>query len=185
MVTNRFVTCLSDEEFEDGSSVRQELVSAPKIAPSWSWTLQYYALALGIANWSSIRDSSEFYRFTKIAIEGTPEDVDYGSSVTTIEFTDPETRIKYRAPDIAARPRQVLNDTVPPYQRGNSWGIGAEILKDANTYSRVAAAEHCDNLTGSAKDEACLRFRRARQKLNEHVGFIDIIRRFNKRAELP
>ena len=178
-----------DEEFEDGSSVRQELASAPKIAPSWSWTLQYYALAFGIANWSSIRDSSpEFYRFTKIAIEGTPEDVDYGSSVTMIEFTDPETRIKYRAPDIAARPRQVLNDTVPPYQRGNSWGIGAEILKDANTILTQEwqpAQVDCDNLTGSAKDEACLRFRRARQKLNEHVGFIDIIRRFNKRAELP
>ena len=178
-----------DEELEDGASVRQWLAPFPKIAPAWSWTLQYYALAFGISNWSSIRDSTpEFYRFTKIAVKGTPEDIEYGVDVPIVEFVDPETRITYRAPEISARPRQVLTDSVPAYERGNDWGIGSEILKTANdilTQEWQPAQVDCENLTGEAKESACQRFRRARQKLNEHVGYIDIVRRFNRYAELP
>ena len=104
------------------------------------------------------------------------------------EFTDPETRITYRAPEIAARPRQVLTDSVPPYERTNDWGIGAQILRTANeilTQEWQPAQVNCRDLTGTAQEEACQAFRRARQKLNEHVGFIDIVRRFNRYAELP
>ena len=178
-----------DEELEDGASVQQWLQPEPKIDPSWSWTLQFYALAYAIANWSSINDSSpEFYRFTKIAIKGTPEDVDYPSAIPIVEFMDPETRITYRAPDVPARPRQVLVSDIPPYQTGNTWGIGAHILNRANeikTQVWQPAQVDCQNLTGTAQDEACARFERARHTLNEHVGFVDLVRRFNRHAEMP
>ena len=61
-------------------------------------------------------------------------------------------------------------------------------LKSANkilTEEWQPAQVDCENLTGEAKESACQRFRLARQKLNEHVGFIDIVRRFNRYAELP
>ena len=178
-----------DEELEDGTSVQQWLQGAPEIEPAWSWTLQYYALAYAIANWSSINDSSpEFYRFTKIAVKGTPEDIDYPTDIPIVEYADPETRITYRAPDIQARPRQVLVSDIPPYEQVNAWGIGADILKKADeikTGEYEPAKADCEQLTGSAKDEACNRFEAARRRLNEQVGFIDIVRRFNRRAELP
>ncbi len=183
-----------DEELDDGTSVRRWLEPMPKIDPSWSWTLQYYSLAYAIANWSSINDSApEFYRFTKIAIAGTPEDIDYPANITVESFTDPETRITYRAPDIAARPRQVLNSGVPGYATGNSWGIGAQLLKQANailTQEWQPAEVDCRTLqsgggTAEQIEAACGRFERARHKLSEAVGLIDIVRRFNRRAELP
>lgn len=178
-----------DEELDDGASVRQWLSTEPKIAPAWSRTLQFYALAYGIANWSSINDSApEFYRYTKISIAGTPEDVEYPSDIPIVTFTDPETRITYRSPDIAARPRQVLNDDIPAYDRTHDWGIGAAILDEANailTNEWQPSKVDCENLTGEAKEEACRRYEVARQHLNEKVGFIDIVRRFNRRAELP
>ncbi len=188
-----------DEELADGTPVRQWLDPMPKIEPTWSWTLQFYALYYSIANFSSINDASpEFYRFTKIAIKGTPEDIEYPNCVDRgtgscvpfpiVEFTDPESAITYRAPDIASRAKRELVPSIKAYAKPNSWGIGAEILKTANTIKTndyMPAQADCTNLTGSAKDEACRRFDRARKSLNETIGFIDIIRRFNRRAELP
>ena len=43
-----------DEEDENGASVQLDLFDAPKIEPAWSYTLQYYALAYAISNFSSI-----------------------------------------------------------------------------------------------------------------------------------
>jgi hypothetical protein len=87
-----------DEESEMGGSVTRELLNEPMIEPSWSWSLQYNALGYAISNWSSINDyAPEFYRFTKIALQGTPEDIDYitpagGTQIPIVTFTDPETR---------------------------------------------------------------------------------------------
>ena len=136
----------------------------------------------------------EFYRFTKIAIKGTPEDIDYGPEMAIIEFTDPETRITYRAPDIQARPPPGFDLPFPAYygdkfhrNRGEAreWGIGADLLKKANAFvtetwqPRKAA---CPDL--SVNSEACREFREARRTLNDFIGYIDIVRKFNKSAEL-
>jgi hypothetical protein len=189
-----------DEQDANGNSIRQQLASAPKIDPSWSYTLSYYALAWGIGHFSSINDASpEFYRFTKIALKNTPEDIDYAPCVVRgsagsaceplpmVEFTDPETLFTYRAPDIAARPRREFISSIPGYAHPNSWGIGADLLKTANAIvaNYPQQQSDCNNLTGAAKDEACRRFDATHRALNEAVGYIDIVRRFNRRAELP
>ncbi len=180
---------LFDESNEDGSSVHQSLDGEPTIEPSWSWTLQFYGLQFAMANWASVNDAApEFYRFTKIAIRGTPEDVDYPASTTMVEFRDPETSYLYRAPRIPARPPRSLVQNVRPYKQTNSWGIGADTLDRANTllttdYQPKKAT--CDSATGAAKVTACQEFEGARRRLNELVGFIDIMRRFNRRAEYP
>lgn len=196
-----------DEEREDGSSVREWLEQYPEIEPAWSWSLQYYSLAYAIANWSSINDySPEFYRFTKIAIDGTPEDVDYAADVVVEEFTDPETLITYRAPVIEPFSEGGLIQEFPVYygdrfhkSRGEfrNWSIGANLLSKANAYlsnTWQPSKAGCDDgtLVGTAQtdrwattEEACVAHERARQNLNEQVGFVDIVRKFNRRAELP
>lgn len=199
---------LFDEEREDGSSVRQWLEQYPEIEPAWSWSLQYYSLAYAIANWSSVNDySPEFYRFTKIAIAGTPEDVTYPEGFQVVEFTDPETFITYRAPVIEPFDEGGLIQEFPAYygdrfhrSRGQfrNWGIGANLLIKADDYLtnewQPAQAGCADGtLVGPIADgnrwetteAACNAFERARQNLNEQVGYIDIIRKFNRRAELP
>jgi hypothetical protein len=105
-----------------------------------------------------------------------------------VEFRDPETSYLYRAPRIPARPPRSLVQNVRPYKQTNSWGIGADTLDRANTllttdYQPKKAT--CDSATGAAKVTACQEFEGARRRLNELVGFIDIMRRFNRRAEYP
>ena len=88
------------------------------------------------------------------------------------------------APGIPARPRQELVASLPAYHRGNTWGIGADVLRTANdvlTNDWTPAKADCDRLTGSAKEEACRRFERARKNLNDVVGYIDIVRRYASR----
>ena len=104
------------------------------------------------------------------------------------EFTDPETRIKYRAPEVPARPRRILSTDIPVYKRGNSWGIGADLLREADRVVReeyTPAKTACPDFEQSPDTEVCKQFLRAHKKLREQVGFIDIVRRFNRRAELP
>ena len=102
-----------------------------------------------------------------------------------IEFTTLKHGL-YRAPDITARPRQVLNDTFHRTNEGTA-GYRCRDLerREYDSYSRVAACSGRLRQPNRFRERSLLRFRRARQKLNEHIGFIDIIRRFNKRAELP
>lgn len=198
---------LFDEEREDGSSVREWLEQYPEIEPSWSWTLQYMSLAYAIANWSSVNDyAPEFYRFTKVAVEGTPEDVTYSPETIVEEFTDPETLVKYRAPVIEPFSDAGLIQEFPVYYgdrfhkaRGESrnWGIGANLLQKANAFVTnewQPSKLGCEDGTGvgtaptdrwATTQEACDAHERARQNLNEQVGFIDIVRKFNRRAELP
>lgn len=184
-----------DEEGPDGASMFQTLRDQPKIEPSWSWSLQHNALAYAISNWSSVNDyAPEFYRFTKIALQGTPEDIEYitpvsGRPIQIVTFTDPETRFVYRAPDLPARAPGFLTTGIRPYARGNTWGIGADLLKDLNN---VLATDYepkklaCEAARGTANGEAlCSEFEGARRRLNERVGYIDVVRRFNRRAELP
>lgn len=182
---------LFDEQLEDGSSVRRWLQNEPEIEPSWSWSLQYWALVYTIVNWTSINDSApEFQRFTEVAISGTPEDVDYGTRIPIVTFTDPESRLTYRAPDLPARPPAGLIQTIRPYKLTNQWGIGADVLKEAN---RIVTDEYTPNkaaceaaVPGSPQADAlCASFESARRKLNETVGFIDIMRRFNNIADRP
>ena len=198
---------LFDEERDDGSSVREWLEQYPEIDPSWSWSLRLYSLAFAIANWSSVNDySPEFYRFTKIGIAGTPEDVTYAPDVTVETFTDPETLITYRSPVIEPFTEGGLIQEFPVYygdrfhqSRGQfrNWGIGANLLQTANAYLTnewQPSKAGCDDgtLVGTApgdrwatQQEACDAHQRARQNLNEQVGFIDLVRKFNRRAELP
>ncbi len=202
----RFVryTPFFDEDTEDGGSVREWLREFPEIEPSWSWSLQYFALAYAIANWSSVNDyAPEMYRFTKISIRGTPEDVDYPADMTVVEFTDPETFITYRAPQIAPFSPGGLVQEFPAYygdrfhrERLNqfrNWGVGANLLTEANNIlendwrpSRLA----CEDGTGvgagerwATREAACTFFERTRSLLNEKTDFIDRVRKFNLRAE--
>lgn len=194
-----------DEEDEQGASIRNWLVEDldldgvedhPEIEPSWSWSLRYYAMSLGLANWSSIADyAPEYYRIAKIAIQGSPEDVDYptGSSVQT--FTDPESQITYRAPVIEPTSLSsgvIFGGGIPQYYgdrslrlqgKYNNWSVGSVLLKQADdfvtsTYEPARAA-----CASGGDATACARFERARAELNEMTGFIDNIRRFAKRAE--
>jgi len=185
---------LFDEQTDTGGSMFQALQGLPRIEPSWSWSLQYFALAYSIANWSSIADSSpEFFRFTKIALQGTPEDIEYtqpvnGVPIVVTTFTDPETRFVYRAPALPSRPiRGGIVAVMRGYQHGGTWGIGSDILVQANTildtdYTPKKTA--CDAARGTANEQAlCSEFEGARRRLNELVGYIDIMRKFNRQAE--
>ncbi len=201
---------LFDEELEDGSSVRSWLTQYPEIEPSWSWTLQYMSLAYSLGNWSSVNDyAPEMYRFTKISIPGTPEDVEYPEDMTVIEFTDPETFITYRAPVIEPLTEGGLVQEFPTYfgdrwhrdrnpPRFRYWGIGANILREANRFlveEYNPAKEGCEQGVGVGPlaegnrwltaDEACTAFSLARSGMNERTGFIDQVRKFNRVAEVP
>lgn len=184
-----------DEATADGGSVFRQLQNAPKIEPSWSWTLQYNALAYAMSNWSSVNDyAPEFYRFTKVALAGTPEDIEYsapvaGRPIPIVTFTDPETKFVYRAPELAARASGGQLSALRAYKRPNSWGIGADLLKNANDllandYGPKKTA--CEAARGGEfEGSLCSDFEGARRRLNELVGYIDIMRRFNRRAEMP
>ena len=193
-----------DEVDENGAQVRPQLVEQPVIEPNFSWSLQYYALFLGMSRWSSLSDNApEFYRFTQIAIRGTPEDVEYqplpdGTPVEMVEFTDPETLVTYRAPVIIPQDSGLLiqnaDDQVNNFfgdawhrERGASrdWGIGAQILTRANQLKDEydAAKVLCDGAGNDPQSGACQDFQTRRLRLNEQVGFIDIVRKFNLRAE--
>lgn len=182
---------LFDEQDETGNSIQAAETGLPTIDPSWSWSLQYQALAYAMANWSSINDSApEFYRFTKIAIEGTPEDITYGTNIPIVKFTDPETQFVYRAPALPAHPPAGLISQLRPYKFVNTWGIGADILNTAkdvlsNEYEPAKTACDAPRQTPEDKTTNCQKFETARRHLSEVVGYIDIMRRFNKRAELP
>ncbi|MBI2375257.1 MAG: hypothetical protein HYV07_14780 [Deltaproteobacteria bacterium] len=183
----RYMPFFDEERPETGESVRRWLQNEPKIEPSYSWTLQFIALAYSLSNFSSINDSApEFYRFTKIAIKGTPEDVEYPADYSMVEFTDPETFITYRAPSVPARPRRELISGTPVYERGFSWGIGADILKEAQRIKDeewAPAKAGCTDPVANASSPACQAYDRAHKHLQEQIGFIDIVRRFNRRAE--
>jgi hypothetical protein len=186
---------LFDEEDEEGNSIREWLTPFPQIEPSWSYSLRYMSLAYGLANWSSINDyAPEFYRFTKISIRGTPEDVTYPADFDIVEFTDPETFITYRAPVIYPYSPGGLLDEFPTYygnkffrspaggQKFHYWSIGASLLEDANNYLNgewTTAKNVCDASGG----DDCGAFERARTVMSEKVGYIDLIRKFNFRAE--
>jgi hypothetical protein len=186
---------LFDEELEDGASVRAWLNQYPTIQPSWSYNLRYFALAYGLANWSSINDyAPEFYRFTKISIRGTPEDITYPTDFDLVEFTDPETFITYVAPVINPISPPGLISEFPAYY-GDSfhrsqgkfhfWGMGAVLLEDANRYMAdtwTPAKTACD-ASGNPASTECQAFQRARTEMSEKVGYIDLIRKFNFRAE--
>ncbi|MEO1334305.1 MAG: hypothetical protein AAFV29_01620, partial [Myxococcota bacterium] len=201
---------LFDEAREDGTSVRSWLREYPEIEPSWSWTLQYMALAYSLGNWSSVNDfAPEMYRFTKIAIRGTPEDVEYPADTTIVEFTDPETLITYRAPVIESFTESGLQVEFPAYYgdrwhknqdppMARNWGVGANILSEANAFvadTYAPAAAGCEDGVGvgpadeggrwATQDDACSAFQLARSGLSERTGFIDQVRKFNRIAEVP
>lgn len=174
-----------------GGSVRQSLETLPKIEPAWSWSLQFYSLAYAIANWSSVNDlTPEYFRYSKIAIKGTPEDANFPANIPIVEFTDPETLITYRAPNVVGAPPPGLVSPWPTYfgdavhrRQGKfrSWSVGAELLLKANriyTEQWLPAKTACD-----ADGTMCEEYRAARRALNDQMGFIDIVRRFNFQAE--
>ena len=201
---------LFDEAREDGSSVREWLREFPEIEPSWSWTLQYMSLAYSLGNWSSVNDfAPEMYRFTKISIRGTPEDVDYPPEVEVVTFTDPETLITYRAPVIPPFTEGGLTQEFPAYYGDRwhqnqsppmfrNWGVGANLLTLANAFvestytpakagceSGVGVGPPTDGHRWSTQEQACEAFGLARSQLNERVGYIDRVRKFNRIAEVP
>ncbi len=202
---------LFDEAREDGSSVREWLTQFPEIEPSWSWTLQYQALAYSLGNWSSVQDyAPEMYRFTKISILGTPEDVEYPPDMTITTFTDPETLITYRAPVIPPVSETGFLQDFPAYYgdrwhqnqdppQYRNWGVGANLLDAANAFVAEAyepARAGCEEGTAvgpltedgnrwATQADACRAYELARSALNERVGYIDQVRKFNRIAEVP
>ena len=185
-----------DELDADGGSIRERLEGQPTIDAAWSWSLQYWSLAYALGNWSSVADwTPEFHRMTKIAVRGTPEDIEYPDDIEIVEFTDPQTQITYRAPVIPAiSPIGLGADEFPAYYgdlfhrrrgEGRDWGIGADVLRQANdilTTRYEPAQAACAASPGETSPE-CIDFLRATEELNEHVGFIDLVRKFNFRAE--
>ena len=182
----------------DQGSMRDWLEAYPEIEPAWSYDLSYLALAYALGNWSGLYDfAPEFKNFTKIAIAGTPEDIDWGPDIEIVEFTDPETLITYRAPIL--EPFDTGNDGVAQEfrkyygdrdykDRGlyRTWGIGANILAAANEIlteqyepAKVSCAQEGSGSSG------CSDFAVAKNRLNEAVGYIDQVRKFVRRAELP
>lgn len=193
----RYMPLFDEEADEAGASVREQLEPLPYIEPAWSWTLQYWALAFAISNWSSVNDyAPEFYRLTKIAVAGTAEDVEYPPNVEVIEYTDPQTLITYRAPVIEAFVDPgIQNQEFEAYfgdrahrQRGEfrNWGIGANLLEDAKLFTEDVynpALTACE--AAGRPSTACDELDRAALTLNEKVGFIDQVRKYNARAENP
>lgn len=167
----------------------------PAIEPSWSYSLQYYSLAFALGNWSSVVDyAPEYYRMAKISIAGTPEDVIYPDEVDLEVFTDPETKITYRAPiikpvaagGILAQEFHAYYGDARMASRGiyRNWSAGSDVLAEANTFvtnEYTPAREACEN-SGDASD--CARYERARNGLSERIGFIDQLRKINRRAEM-
>ena len=152
------------------------------------------SLAYALANWSSINDDApEFYRFTKISIRGTPEDVDYPADFQVVEFTDPETYITYRAPVIKPFSEGGLIQEFPAYYgdkfsrsqgKFHNWSMGASLLQEANAYLTNVwqpAKDACD-ANGPTSNE-CKTFQQARTAMSEKVGYIDLVRKFNYQAE--
>ena len=63
--------------------------------------------------------------------------------------------------------------------------MGASLLEDANNFLTTVwtpAKTACD-ASGSAVSTECQDFERARTTMSEKVGYIDLIRKFNFRAE--
>ena len=201
---------LFDEARDDDSSVRDWLTQFPEIEPAWSWTLRYMALAYSLGNWSSVNDfAPEMYRFTKISIRGTPEDLDYPDDIEVLSFTDPSTLITYRSPVIPPLVEAGLLQEFPAYYGDRwhqnqdppmfrNWSVGASILEEANRFvdtEYTPAQAGCEAGTGvgpvaegnrwATTEDACQAYQVAEAGLNERVGFIDQVRKFSRRVERP
>ena len=62
-------------------------------------TIQYYALALSLANLNSTWDSTlDLSNYMMVTVKGSKDDVDYGPSVNVMEWQHPQSGLVYRAP---------------------------------------------------------------------------------------
>jgi hypothetical protein len=83
-------------------------------------TIQYYALGLALANLNSSWDSTlDLSNYMAVTVKGSKEDVDYGPSVTVLEWPHPQNGLIYRAP--------VLDNTRP--------GIAVPVIQELQTIS--------------------------------------------------
>ena len=78
-------------------------------------TIEYYALALSLANLDTSWDSTlDISNYLQVSIKGSKDDVTYAPGTEVVEFAHPQTGTVYRAP--------VLKDTNP--------GIGATVIQE-------------------------------------------------------
>ncbi len=187
-------------------AVRRSIEDLPGIEPAWSYSLRFYALLYGLAHWSSINDyAPEFHRFTQISIRGTPEDIRYPDGLPIVEFRDPETFIVYRAPVIPPEPREGLGQEFRVYYgdtfhrasgRFRNWSVGSNLLSDADRFLKeewerslgACGDPEASGLVGpglrfASREDACDAHERDRETLRSKVGFINIVRKFNRQVE--
>lgn len=176
-----------------GQSIRNWLTAGdagaayPTIDPAWSFTLQYYALAFAMSSWSDTSSyAPEIQNLVRVAVKGTKEDMDFGST-PVVEFTDPETQITYRAPEIRGQSMATVTGEFPPYYGysrlgGNyhPWGAGGAYLAKMNDYVTTVytPADAACTASGDSASAACTSFQAVRRELRERVGFIDRLRLF-------
>ncbi|MEO1174600.1 MAG: hypothetical protein AAFX94_21495, partial [Myxococcota bacterium] len=71
--------------------------SLPRIEPSTSWTLRYYAVALSMARFNSIFDYTEDFAFyTRVCLESSSDCLNYDAPFE--RYTDPISNYRYVAP---------------------------------------------------------------------------------------
>jgi hypothetical protein len=93
------------------------LPTAKRVATPVNKTIRYYALGLSLAQLDSTWDSTlDFASYVNVTLKGSSEDVTYAPGTPVVEFTDPQSRLVYRAAQIdPARP-----------------GIGVTVLNELN-----------------------------------------------------
>lgn len=194
----------------EGENIRQRLTATDpntgvpefkSIEPGWSYTLRLYALAFGLGNWSSSADFSvDYHRLTKVAIEGLPGDTEWVNT-EVVSFTDPETLLEYVAPKVPPFREPTILPLIPEAYYGNraqrargqfhEWSVGAQLIEDLNDYKDNVYMPRREACIASAGDQdptlattpECTEWDRARTKLADDVGFLNLLRKFTEQAE--
>ncbi len=172
----------------------------PAIEPAWDYTLRLYALAFGLSNWSGADYAIDYYRLTKVAIEGLPGFTDFVNS-DVVSFEDPETLLEYQAPIIPPFREPTLLPLIPEAFYGDrasrnrgefhEWSVAAELVNDLNEYTENVYMPRLDACVASAGGEEptlattpeCTAWEQARTRVADEVGFLNMLRKFTERAE--
>ncbi|MEM6533270.1 MAG: zinc-dependent metalloprotease [Myxococcota bacterium] len=162
----------------------------PRIEPSTSWTLRYYAVALSMARFNSIFDYTEDFAFyTRVCLESSSDCLNYDAPFET--YVDPVSNYRYVAPLLGQAEGQ---------------DVAAELLRDAQRYANTVFIPARDAFEESQAETFTLtpdeqsavdggtslqeiRFRRelaysqAKRGVNERSSFLDIMRDISEQTE--
>jgi hypothetical protein len=149
------------------------LPTARRVATPVNKTIRYYALGLALAQLDSTWDSTlDFSTYINVTLKGSSEDVTYAPGTPVTEFTDPQSKLVYRAAQIdPARPgigvtvlqelNQILGVQGTPATLPKKYGTtGGAALPDWSTAranvaaAQAAAAANTDNSKTAALQTA-------------------------------